>query len=265
MGAHCCTRTSRWKLGPGASRQLIQELQARHVHLWHPDDPCLHFIRTEIIEDGKVLDGLLTRFGIRLFEMRGKDGFYVNKQPFRARLSGVNRHQDYTYVGNALPNSGQWRDAKLLREGGCNIIRAAHYPPDPAFMDACEELGLLVTTANPGWQFFNDTDPIFEQRLYEDTRNLVRRDRNRPAVLLWETVINEKPEQPDRALKGMHQTAHREYPFPGMFTAADATEARKGGMDFYYAGNEITLVTNCPGDEVEELVPARIWRRGAGG
>jgi beta-galactosidase len=241
-------------LAPGASRELVQDLQVAQAHFWHPDDPCLHFIRTELLADGHqaqghLLDSLRTRFGIRLFEMRGKEGLYVNGKPFRARLSGVNRHQDYTYVGNALPNSGQWRDARLLREGGCNVIRAAHYPPDPAFMDACDQLGLLVTTANPGWQFYNAKDPVFEQRLYEDTRNLVRRDRNCPALLLWETVINETPEQLERVLKAMHQIAHREYPFPGMFTVGDVAEARKGGLDFYYAGNEVSPEENRQGDE----------------
>ena len=88
-----------------------------------------------------------------------KDGLFVNKKFIGVKLNGVNRHQDYAYVGNALPNSGQWRDVKLLREGGVNMVRAAHYPQDPAFYDACDELGMLVTTANPGWQFFNDKDP----------------------------------------------------------------------------------------------------------
>ena len=117
-------------------------MSATNAHFWHPDDPYLYYIRTEVREQGKLLDSLRTRFGIRLFEMRGQEGLFVNHQPFRPELNGVNRHQDYAYVGNALPNSGQWRDAKLLREGGCNIVRAAHYPPDPAFMDACDELGL---------------------------------------------------------------------------------------------------------------------------
>jgi len=235
----------------GGSRQVSQVLEAKKVHFWHPDDPYLHFIRTEVSERGKVLDCLRTRFGIRLFEMRGREGFYVSRQLFRAKLSGVNRHQDYTYVGNALPNSGQWRDAKLLREGGCNFIRAAHYPPAPAFMDACDELGLLVTTANPGWQFFNAKDPVFEQRLYGDTRNLVRRDRNRPSFLLWETVINETPEQQARVLTRMKETAHREYPFPGMFTAGDVAEAQKGGLDFYYAGNEVGPGADCSHDQTK--------------
>jgi beta-galactosidase len=97
-------------------------------------------------------------------------------------------------------------------------------------------LGMLVTTANPGWQFFNDTDPIFEQRIYEDTRNLVRRDRDHPSMLLWETSLNETPNQPGKMLGEMHRIAHEEFPFPGMFTVADVDEAKKGGLDFFYHG-----------------------------
>lgn len=70
---------------------------------------------------------------------------------------GANRHQDFAYVGNALPNSQQWRDAKRLRDAGCTIIRTAHYPQDPSFMDACDELGLFVIVATPGWQYWNKT------------------------------------------------------------------------------------------------------------
>lgn len=218
----------------GASALLDQELAAETVRLWHPDDPYLHFVRTVILDGDRVVDDLRTRFGIRLFEMRGKEGFFINKKFISYKLSGVNRHQDYVYVGNALPNSGQWRDAQLLREGGSNVVRAGHYPLDPAFYDACDELGLLTTTANPGWQFFNREDPLFEKRIYEDTRNLVRRDRNRPSILLWETALNETPEQPHRLLAEMHRIAHEEFPFPGLFTVADVDEATAGGLDFAY-------------------------------
>ena len=119
-------------------------MSATNVHLWHPDDPYLHFIRTEVAQDGKVVDSLRTRFGIRLFEMRGADGFFVNKKYIGHKLSGVNHHEDYVYVGNAVPNSSSWRDVKLLREGGSDVVRTSHYPQDPAFMDACDELGMLV-------------------------------------------------------------------------------------------------------------------------
>lgn len=235
-GKKILQKDTSFSLAGGASLEGAQQLRANNVHLWHPDDPYLHFIRTEIIVNKQVVDSYRTRFGIRLFEMRGNDGFFVNKKFIGHKLSGVNRHQDYVYVGNALPNSGQWRDAKLLREGGSTIVRAAHYPLDPAFMDACDELGLLVTVANPGWQFYNDKDPRFKDYLEQDTHNLVRRDRNRPAVILWETAINETPWQPTAVMTGLHNIVHKEFPFPGAFTVADVDEAKKAGFDFYYHG-----------------------------
>lgn len=218
------------------SNQLVQALSLKNVHLWHPDDPYQHYIRTEVYQGNKLIDSYRTRFGIRLFEMKGKEGFYVNKKFIGHKLSGVNRHQDYAYVGNAIPNSAQWRDALLLREGGSNVVRAAHYPLDPAFMDACDEYGLLVTVANPGWQYYNHNNPIFRKRVIEDSHNMARRDRNRPAVMLWETGLNETLDEPIDMLTEMHNAVHEEIPFPGVFTCTDVDHAKEAGLDFYYHG-----------------------------
>ncbi len=223
-------------LKSGGETQIIQNLKVNNVHLWHPNDPYLHYVRTELYQGKQLLDSYRTRVGIRLFEMRGKDGFFVNKKYIGNKLSGVNRHQDYAYVGNALPNSGQWRDALLLREGGSNVVRAAHYPLDPAFMDACDEYGLLVTVANPGWQFYNAKNPLFRQRVLEDSKNMVRRDRNRAAVIIWETALNETLDEPIEMLSEMHRIVHEEIPFPGVFTCADVDHAKLAGLDFYYHG-----------------------------
>jgi beta-galactosidase len=225
-------------------------MDAKNVHLWHPDDPYLHFLRTEVLENGKIVDSFRTRFGIRLYEMRGKEGPYINKKPY-GKLVGVNRHQDYAYVGNALPNSGQWRDVKLLREGGTRIIRAAHYPMSPAFYDACDELGMLVTSATPGWQYYNFQNPLFKQRLCDDTRSLVRRDRNRPSLLFWETAINETRNQPVEVLKEMHCIAHEENPFPSTFTATETDEARNGGFDVTFAVDQGFTREYGDGDAVD--------------
>lgn len=208
-------------LGPDQSKQLVKQFDVKNVRLWHPEDPYLHFLRTDIIVNGEVVDQIRTRVGIRLYEMRGPEGLFINKKYIAKKLVGVNRHQDYVYVGNALPNSSHYRDVKLLREGGSHIIRVGHYPQDDAFYDACDELGMITTTANPGWHFFNFKEKIFEDRLYEDSHNLVRKDRNRPSILLWETALNETPSQPGHVMNNMHKAAHSEYPFPGMFTVTD--------------------------------------------
>jgi len=194
------------ELAAGASQEITQALEAKNIRLWSPDDPYLHFIRTEIVADGKVQDTLRTRFGIRLFEMRGQAGLFVNKKFIGVKLNGVNHHQDYAYVGNAMPKSSQWRDIKLLREGGVNAIRAAHYPQSPAFYDACDEFGMLVTTANPGWQFFNDQHPVFEQRIYEDTHNLddcYAAPPIRLGAALWCGIDHQRGYHPDPFMGGI--------------------------------------------------------------
>ena len=231
-------------LSEGGSGEAVQTLHVGNAHLWHPNDPYLHFVRTEIVHDGTIVDSIRTRFGIRVYEMRGQDGLFINGEYIGYKLSGANRHQDYVYVGNALPKSGQWRDAHLLREGGCTIVRAAHEPMAPAFLDACDQLGLLITGVNPGWQFYNAKDPKFAERLIDDTRQLVRRDRNRPAILLWETAINETPDQSIEAVHQLHLAAHAEFPFPGLYTATDREIAKPAGLDFYYYAQETDPVSS---------------------
>lgn len=85
-------------------------------------------------------------------EFKGKDGFWLNGKPYESPLIGANRHQDFAVVGNAVANSIHWRDAKKLRDAGMKVIRNAHCPQDPAFMDACDELGLFVIVNTPGWR-----------------------------------------------------------------------------------------------------------------
>lgn len=225
-------------IGKGKARTIEQKLKATDVQLWHPDQPNLNYIKTEVWVGDELVDCMRTRIGIRYIEMLGEKGMYINGEPFDKKLIGANRHQDYVFVGNALPNSGQWRDVKLLKEGGCNVIRVAHYPMDDAFYDACDELGIVTTSATPGWHFFNNKVPIFEERLYNDTRRLVRKDRNHPSIFMWETALNETPEQPEHVLRNMHKIAHEEYPYYGMFTVTDMHEALKGGMDLHYHGTD---------------------------
>lgn len=268
-GAPLLTREDPVTLGPREARETVQTLQPRQPHRWTPNDPYLHFLRTEIVRDGKIVDSLRTRFGVRRFELKGREGLLLNGAALAGKLNGANRHQDYAQVGNALPQSGQWRDARLLREGGCTVIRAAHYPLSPAFMDACDALGLLVTSATPGWQFFNDRDPVFARRVLEDCHALARRDRNRPALLLWETTLNETSNLPAGLLGQMRAAVHEECPFPGCFTAADAADAVAGGMEMPYSvepwgGEDQVYFTREYGDVVDTFwnhnSPVRIKR-----
>lgn len=186
-------------------------------NLWSPETPYLYDVEINIIDNGRNVDGGMVRMGIRKAEFRGKDGFWLNGKPYH-QLIGANRHQDFAYVGNALPNSQQWRDAKRLRDAGMKIIRAAHYPQDPSFMDACDELGLFVIVPTPGWQYWNK-DPHFGELVHKNTREIIRRDRNHTSVLMWEPILNETRYPEDFALKALEIT-REEFPYPGRPVAA---------------------------------------------
>jgi beta-galactosidase len=186
-------------------------------HLWSPEDPYLYDVEIRVMNGRQCADGGMVRMGIRKAEFRGKDGFWLNGKPYHQMVGG-NRHQDFAYVGNAVPNSQQWRDALRLREAGMTIIRADHYPQDPSFMDACDELGLFVIVPTPGWQFWNK-DPEWAEKVHQNTRNIVRRDRNHPSVLMWEPILNETRYPQDFALKALEVT-REEYPYPGRPVAA---------------------------------------------
>ncbi len=213
-----------------SSKQIDHTIEVDKPNLWSPKSPYLYDLEILVLgESNKIVDGVKQKLGIRKIEFRGKDGFYLNNKPYEGKLMGANRHQDYGYVGNALPNSGQWRDAAILKEAGCEIIRAAHYPADPAFMDACDALGLFFIVATPGWQFWNDDDPQFEKLVYQDIREMVRRDRNYASVLLWEPILNET-HYPSYFAEKVHNIVHEEYPFEGAYTACD--DGAKG-MEYF--------------------------------
>ncbi|MDR0419794.1 MAG: glycoside hydrolase family 2, partial [Prevotellaceae bacterium] len=120
-------------LKAGESKQVKQKIVIKNPKLWHPDKPYLYNIQSKIAQGKNVVDGVVTRVGIRKVEFKGVDGFYLNDEYFDDKLMGGNRHQDYAYVGNALPNSKQWQDAKKLRDAGMRVVRVAHYPQDPSF------------------------------------------------------------------------------------------------------------------------------------
>ena len=202
-------------------------------HLWSPESPYLYTVELQVLDGKKSLDGGIVRMGIRKAEFRGKDGFWLNGKPYH-QLVGGNRHQDFAYVGNAVPNSQQWRDVMRLKQAGMTIIRAAHYPQDPSFMDACDELGLFIIVPTPGWQFWNK-DPQWGEMVHQNTRDIIRRDRNHPCVLMWEPILNETRYPQDFALKAL-QITREEYPWPGRpVAAADMNSAGvKDNYDVLY-------------------------------
>ena len=202
------------RLDPGEDREVIQDLRVLAPRLWSPRTPDLYTLRAEIVENGAVVDDEMTRVGIRRIEISA-DGFRINGELMFLR--GTNRHQEYPYVGYAISDAAQHRDARKIKEAGFDYIRLSHYPHAPAFMDACDELGLVVMDCIPGWQFFNRDDPQFTEIQYDNCRRMLRRDRNHPCVILWEVSLNETS-MPEEFIRVTHAIGHEELPGDQTYT-----------------------------------------------
>ena len=204
-------------LAAGTTLHHTQQFAVNNPKLWYPDSPALYVLRTEVMDGREVTDCENTRIGIRRIEMTREKGFVINGKPLI--LEGSNRHQEYPYVGNAISDQAQYRDMYQIRNNGFNTVRLGHYPQDPSVLEACDELGLLVIEPIPGWQFFNKAQG-FINHTYKDIRDLIRRDRNHPSIIMWETNLNES--WPPKNWKNQAvQTAHEEFPGDQCYTSGD--------------------------------------------
>jgi beta-galactosidase len=136
---------------------------------------------------------LTRRIGFREASFR-PDGFYLNGE--RLQLFGLDRHQLFPYVGMAMPARVQRKDAEILKnEFNCNMVRCSHYPQSPHFLDACDELGLLVWEEAPGWHDVS-ASPAWQDLVVQNVHDMVVRDRSRPSVIIWGTRLNETHDLP---------------------------------------------------------------------
>lgn len=153
------------------------------VSLWDTENPNLYTIDVSLDSS----DSISVRFGFREAVFR-RDGFYLNGKKIKIR--GLNRHQSYPYVGYAMPKSVQEADANLLKSTlGVNLVRTSHYPDSVHFLDRCDEIGLLVFTEMPSWQFLGEGE--WRGIAKDNVKRMVLRDRNHPSIILWGVRVNE--------------------------------------------------------------------------
>jgi hypothetical protein len=155
---------------------------ATHIgspRLWTSETPALYTLRVSRLRGDAVVHSVTRRFGFRTFEVRDGEGLFLNGQ--RILLKGVNRHSFRPETGRALNREDCYADVRLLREMNMNAVRMSHYPPDEAFLEACDELGLYVLDELSGWQHAHDA--VVGRLL---VRELVERDVNHPSILFWD-------------------------------------------------------------------------------
>ena len=227
-------KSVKFDLKKGENKTFSTSVVVNNPRLWSPDEPNLYDMKV-VVKDGKgkVIDGYRKKIGVRTFEFNIDKGFILNGKEYPRKLLGANRHQDFALVGNALSNNLHWRDVEKLKGAGMDIIRNAHYPQDPAFMDACDALGMFVIENTPGWQFWN-AEPIFAQRVYDDIRQMVRRDRNNPSVIMWEPILNETW-YPDDFAQNVHNIIKEEMPYAPNYTVSDSEARGSQHLDMFFS------------------------------
>jgi beta-galactosidase len=176
---------------PSAHMVRLEKLGG--IQLWDLDKRNLYSARVRLRYATQLLDEDSRRFGFRQAQFTDH-GFELNGKVIKLR--GLDRHQTFPFVGQAMPGRVQRRDAQMLRNQlKCNIVRTSHYPQSRHFLDACDEVGLLVLEEIPGWQHIGDQ--AWKDISVDNVRRMIRRDWNHPSIILWGVRINESKDDHD--------------------------------------------------------------------
>jgi len=163
------------------------------IELWDLKSPKLYRVEVKLRKDNRVVDGDSRRIGFREAKFTPQ-GFSLNGKIIKLR--GLDRHQTFPWVGQAMPGRVQRQDAIILRKTlKCNIVRTSHYPQSRHFLDACDEIGLLVLEEIPGWQHIGDQS--WQDISVDNVDRMIKRDWNHPSIILWGVRINESQDNHD--------------------------------------------------------------------
>jgi beta-galactosidase len=163
------------------------------IDLWTLKSPKLYRVEVRLLHNAQLLDHDTRRIGFREAKFTPQ-GFSLNGEVIKLR--GLDHHQTFPWVGQAMPGRVQRRDALILRrELKCNIVRTSHYPQSRHFLDACDEIGLLVLEEIPGWQHIGDL--AWQDIAVDNVGRMIRRDWNHPSIILWGVRINESRDNHD--------------------------------------------------------------------
>ena len=183
--------------------------------LWHPDHPFLYTAASKIYDGENFADDFETQFGFRWFKWTADQGFFLNGE--HLYIKGADVHQDHAGWGDAVADSGFFRDVKMVKDAGFQFIRGSHYPHDPAFATACDKLGVLFWSENCFWGmggfktdgYWNasayppkaEDQPGFEASVKNSLRDMIRINRNHPSIVAWsmdnEVFFTEKSTLPN--------------------------------------------------------------------
>jgi len=239
--------------------------------LWSPSTPSLHKAVTTISVGGSDVDSYETSFGVRWFTWTSDQGFFLNGDHFY--LLGANVHQDHAGWGDGVTNAAIKRDVQLMKDAGFNCIRGSHYPHDPAFSQACDEIGMIFFSENVFWGMGGGSgdmnswgtpssscyppnladQPYFNQSVLSQLKDEIRVHRNRASIAAW-SMCNEAFFTDASTMTGMKNLLNTATDSAKVWDPSRAVAiggAQRGGVDqlgkgaiAFYNGDGASLYTN---------------------
>ncbi len=175
------------RLKPNEEKVVSKAFKVFNAKLWSPESPALHQAELTIKEGNRQADAITQTFGIRKVEYSAEKGLLLNGKPIE--LNGGCLHHDNGPLGAASYDRAEERKVELMKAAGFNAARTAHNPPSPAFLDACDRLGMLVIDESfDGWRDSktpHDYSILFDEWWARDIDAMVLRDRNHPSIICW--------------------------------------------------------------------------------
>ncbi|MEM0995373.1 MAG: glycoside hydrolase family 2 TIM barrel-domain containing protein, partial [Bacteroidota bacterium] len=222
-------------------------LTIKNPQIWDIATPNLYTLVSSIEQNGKIIDNYQSTFGIRTIEFTANDGFKLNGK--RVPLNGACMHHDLGPLGAAVNYRATERQVEILKTMGVNSIRTSHNPPSTELLDICDRLGVLVQVeAFDEWRKAkvpNGYHKHFDEWHERDLRDMIKRDRNHPSVIMW-SIGNEILEQGEadgwKLTKELSDICHDEDPtrpttagfnyFPAPFKNKLAYQVDVVGMNY---------------------------------
>lgn len=171
-------------LNAGETQTFIAKpVKINTPQLWSPDTPKLYTITTSLVDkNNQTIQETENTFGLRWFEFTVDNGFYLNGK--RLKLIGVNRHEVYEGLGNALRDEMHVRDINLIKEMGCNFLRISHYPQDQYILDLCDKLGIITMIEIPIVNAITENEAFLKNSL-QMAEEMVKQNFNHPSLVIW--------------------------------------------------------------------------------
>lgn len=213
-------------IGANEVQEFSHKIIVSNPNRWSVQNPYLYSVKTKVKNGESILDDYNTNFGIRKTEWTQNNGFFLNDE--HVKIFGVNHHQDYPFIGDAVPNNQHVLDVQRIKDAGANFVRDAHYLYDDAFMDAADKMGVMQWVEIPGWGNINPSSfgEAWKQSNKDALYAAIRTARNHPSVVIWGAGINE-----------MQQMVELETELNNIAKAEDPSRATSMGRNYNTSNN----------------------------